>query len=389
MNRKSWSRVCAVVVSLLLAWGVVPMAAGAAGDGLDGSIEVYLQGERIMFEQAQPVSKEGRVLVPFRKLFESLGYSVEWNDSGLVQQAVGKKDGSSIALTINETVAQVNGVDVLLDVPAQIVNGSTMVPLRFVSENSGHAVSYTSKDGIMRIQIGNGAGGGDGKQNGKTPAAGKAEPYVLKGTVTDASGEPLEGVTVFADNMLIYNSNLAGITDAEGSYRIELEQLAVTWNASAQLTREFNGRSYGFDLTSSVDQPFAGNTGAIRNFVWDEMGGELYLYAADYVHPYNDSLPPPDEADVELTLMPVGTLIDGSAGSTISTRGENFPGGFGLPDVPIGRYKVTAVYKPEGQQPVQMLIRVRNSGEFATSTEFVFESLTEFIHQAELEVKLP
>ncbi|MDQ8736477.1 copper amine oxidase N-terminal domain-containing protein [Paenibacillus sp. LHD-38] len=41
-----------------------------------------------------------------------------------------------------------------LDVPTQIIDGSTMVPLRFVAENSGFQISYTNANGTMTIQRG-------------------------------------------------------------------------------------------------------------------------------------------------------------------------------------------------------------------------------------------
>lgn len=226
-------------------------------------------------------------------------------------------------------------------------------------------------------------------KNNESKATDEIEAYVVKGRALDSQGRPLAGVTIYADNQLLYNSNMAAVTDEDGYYRIELEQLAVTWNMSAQHSVEQNGKSYVFKLTPSIDQPFAGNTGAIRDFTWDNFSGELFLYSVDYFHPYDSNLAPPDPADVVLTLTPISALIDGSKGETITTRGTSFPGGFGLGNVPIGKYKVSASYEPSGQQPIQMLIRSRNSSDFESSIEIEFEPLIEFIYQVELEVKLP
>jgi hypothetical protein len=48
-------------------------------------------------------------------------------------------------------VLQVNGADINLSVPAQIVAGKTVVPLRFVSENAGAKVSYD--DATKKIYV--------------------------------------------------------------------------------------------------------------------------------------------------------------------------------------------------------------------------------------------
>ena len=41
-------------------------------------IEVLMDGEKIIFDTA-PILEDGRTLVPFRKIFETLGYEVSWD----------------------------------------------------------------------------------------------------------------------------------------------------------------------------------------------------------------------------------------------------------------------------------------------------------------------
>ncbi|MBD0383695.1 copper amine oxidase N-terminal domain-containing protein [Paenibacillus sedimenti] len=118
------------------------------------NVKVMLDGKQLQFEDAKPVIVDGSTLVPFRKLFETLGFQVKWEDSGDVQHAIGTKDGLVIDLTINGTSATVNGSAVSLEVPAQIIDGSTMVPLRFVAENSGKEVTFASESDAFVIYIG-------------------------------------------------------------------------------------------------------------------------------------------------------------------------------------------------------------------------------------------
>jgi len=52
----------------------------------------------------------------------------------------------------NETIGvQVNGKNISMDTPAQIINGRTMVPVRFVSEALGAKVSWDEKNSTVII----------------------------------------------------------------------------------------------------------------------------------------------------------------------------------------------------------------------------------------------
>ncbi|WP_199614071.1 copper amine oxidase N-terminal domain-containing protein [Paenibacillus alkalitolerans] len=100
---------------------------------------------------------------------------MKWSDAQ--QQATGTKGNLTIELTINSKQAKVNGKLVSLDVPSQIVNNSTMVPLRFVSENSGYEVTFDSNGSVSTINIGSGTSG----NNGGSSTNIKTTPVSLKG----------------------------------------------------------------------------------------------------------------------------------------------------------------------------------------------------------------
>jgi len=140
--------------SLLLFFALASQTAFAAED----HVKVMLDGKPLQFDGARPVIVNGNTLVPFRKLFEALGFQVKWEDSGDVQHAIGTKDSLVIDLTINGPSAKVNGSAVSLEVPAQIIDGSTLVPLRFVAENSGKAVTFANEGDSFVVHIGKNEG---------------------------------------------------------------------------------------------------------------------------------------------------------------------------------------------------------------------------------------
>ncbi|WP_338554060.1 stalk domain-containing protein [Paenibacillus sp. KS-LC4] len=102
-------------------------------------IKVFISGYMQAYAQA-PVNLKGNVLVPFRSIFESLGAKVEWNNA--TQTVTATKDGKTIVLTIGSKIAYVNGVAITLSAAPQLVNGITMVPVRFVSEALGGLVEW-------------------------------------------------------------------------------------------------------------------------------------------------------------------------------------------------------------------------------------------------------
>lgn len=80
----------------------------------------------------EPVIENGRTLVPFRALAEALDAKVEWNAEARTVTVT--KDGAVVVLTVDSMVATVDGKEYKLDVPAKIVKGRTVVPLRFLSQ---------------------------------------------------------------------------------------------------------------------------------------------------------------------------------------------------------------------------------------------------------------
>ncbi|MDR2166404.1 MAG: copper amine oxidase N-terminal domain-containing protein, partial [Clostridiales bacterium] len=113
------------------------------------SVAVEIDGRRIAFEGQQPVIVDGRTLVPVRGVFEQLGYVVGWDESTQTAMLIG--NGNTIVIRIGSRNFTTNGRMFTLDVPAQIIGGRTMLPLRFVLESVGMALEW---DGTQnRAQI--------------------------------------------------------------------------------------------------------------------------------------------------------------------------------------------------------------------------------------------
>ncbi len=112
-----------------------------------GDIKVLVNGGELSFDQP-PIIKDSRTLVPLRAIFEALGAEVDWD--GDTRTVTASKGKTTVVLTVDSASYTVNGSEKTLDVPAQIVNSRTLVPVRAVSESFGCEVEW---DGDTRTVV--------------------------------------------------------------------------------------------------------------------------------------------------------------------------------------------------------------------------------------------
>jgi hypothetical protein len=124
-------------------------------------IGVTVDGRAVRFAGQEPVMVNNSVLVPLRGVFEEMGANVRWNQRR--QQVTATKDGKVIRLIIGERTADVDGRAVRLNTPAQNRNGTTLVPLRFLSESLGAQVRWNPNTEMVMIRT-------------DAPADGRAQP---------------------------------------------------------------------------------------------------------------------------------------------------------------------------------------------------------------------
>jgi hypothetical protein len=105
----------------------------------NSDIRVLINGLQHVFDPP-PVIRDGRTLVPMRALFEALGADVDWDAQ--TRTAVGTRGNAEVLIPIDSTGPTVNGVKKTIDVPAQIIDGRTFIPLRFIGEALGDEISW-------------------------------------------------------------------------------------------------------------------------------------------------------------------------------------------------------------------------------------------------------
>lgn len=123
-------------------------------------VNVQVNGEILNFSDSQGTVNaqiiNDRTMVPFRKIFNSLGVSdenIEWIPETRTVKA--EKDNIQIELQIENVNAKkiVDGKEekIILESAPVIINGRTLVPLRFIAESLGKTVGWdaTNKTAII------------------------------------------------------------------------------------------------------------------------------------------------------------------------------------------------------------------------------------------------
>lgn len=131
-----------VLITLLLSilCFVFPVAASNVTLKINGAV---------IKSSVEPIIENGTTLVPLRTVSENMGASVKWN--GDTRQVTIIKGSKEILLTIGSKIVIVNGESKELLLPPKIIENTTMVPIRFVSENLGANVKWNENTRTVEI----------------------------------------------------------------------------------------------------------------------------------------------------------------------------------------------------------------------------------------------
>lgn len=134
-----------------------------AADAEKGQPDVYVNDSKIIFTDQAAQIVNDRTLVPARGVFESMGNKVEWDNetrtvtvtsSTGVTVATIVIDSTEMNVRTYKSLMEAEDVTVELDVPAQIMNDRTMIPLRAVSEAFNCEVKWDEENYCVNITTG-------------------------------------------------------------------------------------------------------------------------------------------------------------------------------------------------------------------------------------------
>lgn len=223
----------------------------------ENNIKLEINGS-IVTPSVAPVIENGTTLVPLRIVSENLGATVDWN--GETRQVTINKDDIKIILTIDSVTANVNDMDTTLLLAPKIINSTTMVPIRFVSENLKAFVNWDSASRTVQIN-----------ENGDF--AKPAEPTTPAVTITKGQQNALESAkqylafTAFSYDGLIDQLEYEKYTHEEAVYGAN--NCGANWNEQALKSAKdyLNFTSFSYD-------------GLIKQLEYEKFTHEQAVYGA-------------------------------------------------------------------------------------------------------------
>ena len=195
MKQKKKLFIVLTVVCMLLINAVPALA--------NSEISVFINEDRLEFDVPPQIIND-RTMVPMRKIFESLGAVVTWDEP--TRTATGKKDGVIVNVSIDSKVLFKNGVPKTLDVAPALIDGRTLVPVRAIAESFDCKVDWIGETRTVQITT-------DGTETPKTiltasEISEKVSPSVFYIEVYDKNDKPLgsgSGFFLSANGLAVTN----------------------------------------------------------------------------------------------------------------------------------------------------------------------------------------
>jgi len=144
--------VCGVLIALFcISFSIGITASASYGYDAPRIIQVTLHGAYLYFD-VPPENFSGRVMVPMRVIFEAIGANIAWNAN--TRTITATRGSTVVQTTIGSRIIRVNGVARAIDTAPVILDGRTLVPVRFISEAFGYTVRWNGTSKIVAISGG-------------------------------------------------------------------------------------------------------------------------------------------------------------------------------------------------------------------------------------------
>lgn len=172
------------LVTLMFGWLLLFVMA-QTGHAASGSTSIYLDGQALALPQnGQVQNVNGNVMIPIRVVAEELGFDVNYEKK--TRTVTIKQPGTTLILVVNQTTASVNGSEIKLPVAPKLAQDTTLVPMRFISEQMGLQVAWdnTAKAAYLTTpSSGSGSGNTGNAGSGNDSGNGNGTDGEQPGTV--------------------------------------------------------------------------------------------------------------------------------------------------------------------------------------------------------------
>jgi sugar lactone lactonase YvrE len=144
MKIKQWLTATAVATSSLILLSSIAFAA----DPVKSDMVLKLNGKDAEFT-ARTYLVDNSLYGPADEVARQLGAEITWNNAAKTLTL--RKSGSTLEFTANMKAVKVNGVELTLAAPLQMVGEKPYVPVRFIYESLGYSIGYDSKTRVVSV----------------------------------------------------------------------------------------------------------------------------------------------------------------------------------------------------------------------------------------------
>lgn len=138
-----------LVVSMMLMCSMMSASTMTPVGAAQYTTPTIVIDSRTIDSDTAPFIVDGTTLVPLRVISENMGASVDWN--GETRKVTVKKGNTNIQLGIDDNLAYVNGDALTIALAPRIENSRTMVPLRFIGETLDCEVGWDAETKTVYI----------------------------------------------------------------------------------------------------------------------------------------------------------------------------------------------------------------------------------------------
>lgn len=156
-------------------------------------VKIEIDGKAMVPKDMPAVIIDGRTMLPMRQIAQELGCEVNWNEAA--KQIYVMRGSDIIVFTVDSKTGYENGKEFTMDVPATIVNDRTMLPVRALADALHLNIKWDDPNRIVSIQSGDTVV----KDEPKAPESGQTTAGTLTGIQTPSEKDADQTFTIQAD----------------------------------------------------------------------------------------------------------------------------------------------------------------------------------------------
>lgn len=156
-------------------------------------VKIEIDGKEMVPKDMPAVIIDGRTMLPMRQIAQELGCEVNWNEAA--KQIYVMRGSDIIVFTVDSKTGYENGKEFTMDVPATIVNDRTMLPVRALADALHLNIKWDDPNRIVSIQSGDTVV----KDEPKAPESGQTTAGILTGIQTPSAKDADQTFTIQAD----------------------------------------------------------------------------------------------------------------------------------------------------------------------------------------------